>query len=88
MVYRRPDVAPAGSLSEEQRGAEVGLFCHGCGSVYPLHRAHHHGKPTYGKDHIAATCVHEGEEFDADATWWEPAFEVLDPAPSEAPTAS
>jgi hypothetical protein len=40
------------------------------------------GKAIYGKDHISAPCAHEGEAFDPDEGWWEPAVEVL-PAPPE-----
>jgi hypothetical protein len=81
MVYRRPDVAPSGQLAVERRGRQIGIFCHGCGSVYPLHRSIHRGKPVYGKDHISSPCAHEGEAFDSGESWWEPAVEIL-PAPS------
>ncbi len=56
----------------------VGRFCLACGSVYPRFADRHAGKPSYGKDHVASPCTHEGEEFDPAASWWEPAVEVLD----------
>ncbi len=80
MTYRTSMPAPASRVPEERRGRRVGTFCLACDSVYPLHRASHHGKPVYGRDHIAAPCSHEGEPFEEGARWWEPAIEVL-PAP-------
>lgn len=77
MVYRVPEAAPQSQLPEKRRGRIVGRFCHTCGSIYPLHRATHSGKPVYGKDHISSTCAHEGEKFDPSEPWWEPAVEVL-----------
>lgn len=90
MVYRIPDAAPRSQIAEERRGREVGRFCHTCGSIYPLHRSAHRGKPMYGKDHISSTCAHEGEVFDPAEPWWEPAVEVkaavpADPAEGTAP---
>lgn len=76
MVYRRPRVAPASSQQPERRGRVVGRFCRSCSSVYPLYARAHKGKPAYGKDHVASTCTHEGEDFTAGAAWWEPAVEV------------
>lgn len=73
--------APASQISDARRGRQVGIFCLECGSVYPLHRARHTGKPVYGKDHVSP-CVHEGDVFEPGEGWWEPAHEVL-PAPSE-----
>lgn len=77
MVYRVPQTAPLSQLTEQRRGRIVGRFCHTCGSIYPLHRATHSGKPVYGKDHISSTCAHEGESFEPSGPWWEPAVEVL-----------
>jgi len=77
MVYRIPHAAPASHLPEERRGRVVGRFCHLCGSIYPLHRDAHVGKPIYGKDHVASPCAHEGDAFVEGAAWWEPAVEVL-----------
>lgn len=82
MVYRTSMPAPAGQVPEARRGRTVGIFCLECGSVYPLHRTRHAGKPVYGRDHIAAPCAHEGEELAPGEPWWEPAVEVL-PAPAE-----
>lgn len=88
MVYRSPMPAPVSRVAEERRGREVGIFCLGCGNVYPLHRARHAGKPMYGKDHVSAPCSYEGEAFHPDEGWWEPAVEVLpalpEPEPAEA----
>lgn len=86
MVYRIPEAAPQSQIPEERRGRVTGRFCHGCGSIYPLHRAKHSGKSMYGKDHVSSTCAHEGEAFDPTESWWEPAVEVL-PAPPVAPAA-
>ena len=83
MTYRRLRVAPAGAVEEARRGRVLGRFCRSCGGVFPLHAARHRGKPAYGKDHVAAPCSHEGDEFEDGASWWEPAIEVL-PAPAEA----
>ena len=77
MVYRYPEAAPQSQIAEERRGRVVGRFCHTCGSIYPLHRSRHSGKPMYGKDHISSPCAHEGEVFDPTDSWWEPAVEVL-----------
>lgn len=81
MVYRTSMPAPVSQVAEERRGREVGLFCLECGSVYPLHRARHVGKAIYGKDHVSAPCAHEGEAFDPEEAWWEPAIDVV-PAPA------
>jgi hypothetical protein len=77
MVYRVPEAAPQSQVAEDRRGRIAGRFCHTCGSIYPLHRATHSGKPVYGKDHISSTCAHEGESFNRSEPWWEPAVEVL-----------
>lgn len=77
MAYRQPEAAPQSRIPEARRGRVAGRFCHTCGSIYPLHRSAHSGKPLYGKDHIASTCAHEGEAFQPAETWWEPAVEVL-----------
>jgi hypothetical protein len=76
MVYRAPRVAPASGLPPERRGKVVGRFCLTCSNVYPLYAPAHKGKPFYGKDHVATTCTHEGEEFSEGVAWWEPAVEV------------
>lgn len=83
MVYRAPHAAPASQLLEERRGPVVGRFCLVCASIYPLHRSRHTGRPVFGRDHIASPCAHEGEAFDPAESWWEPAVEVLPPAPAE-----
>ena len=77
MVYRHPHAAPQGRLPEERRGRVVGCFCTVCGSIYPLHRARHSGKPIYGRDHVASPCAHEGDAFQEGAGWWDYAVEVL-----------
>lgn len=84
MVYRKPPVAPASSLPPERRGEVNARFCKVCGEFYPLHRARHSGKPMYGRDHIAAPCAHQGDEFEPGAAWWESGVEVL-PPPAAAP---
>lgn len=84
MVYRVPQAAPMSQVAEEKRGRTIGRFCLVCGSIFPLHRGRHTGKPMYGKDHIAAPCAHEGERFDPGEPWWEPAVEVL-PVAAENP---
>lgn len=81
MVYRNPSAAPASQIPADRRGAVVGRFCKSCFESYPLHRARHHGKPLHGKDHVAAPCPHEGDEFLPGEDWWEPAVEVLPPPP-------
>lgn len=83
MVYRYPEAAPQSQIAEERRGRTVGRFCHTCGSIYPLHRSTHGGKPMYGKDHVSSTCAHEGEVFDPAEPWWEPAVEVKVAVPAE-----
>jgi len=82
-MYRVPEAAPESRLAAERRGAVVGRFCLACGNVYPKFSASHSGKPLYGKDHVAAPCSHEGDEFRHGEDWWEPAVEVL-PPPAEA----
>ncbi|MDX1385393.1 MAG: hypothetical protein R3190_17195 [Thermoanaerobaculia bacterium] len=82
MTYRTPSPAPRSRVAEERRGRTVGRFCHACGTVYPLHRGRHTGKPLYGKDHVSSTCAHEGEAFDAGEAWWEPAVDVLPVPPA------
>ena len=77
MAYRGSEAAPAGRVAEERRGRVVGRFCLACGSVYPLFTRRHRGKPSFGKDHVAAPCSHEGEAFESGAEWWQPAVEVL-----------
>jgi hypothetical protein len=84
MAYRGPEAAPESSIPPERRGRVVGRFCRSCSAVYRLHGARHRGKPIHGKDHVASTCAHEGEEFSPGDPWWEPAVEVLPPAPSPA----
>jgi hypothetical protein len=86
MVYRFPHAAPQGQLPEERRGRTIGRFCKVCGSLYPLHRPLHRGKPMYGRDHIASPCSHEGDAFEEGAAWWEPAVEVLPEAIAKADT--
>jgi hypothetical protein len=78
-MYRNPHPAPRSRVPAERRGATLGRFCLGCGSVYPKYRARHAGKPLAGKDHVASPCLHEGEPFEPGASWWEPAVEVLPP---------
>lgn len=77
MVYRHPHAAPRSRVSEERRGRVVGYFCTVCGSIYPLHRGRHAGKPIYGRDHVASPCAHEGDVFAPGADWWDYAVEVL-----------
>lgn len=84
MVYRTSMPAPESRVPEDRRGRVVGTFCLECGSVYPLHRARHVGKPVYGRDHISSPCAHEGDRFEPGEGWWESAIEVL-PAPAEEP---
>jgi hypothetical protein len=86
MTYRNPEAAPQSRIPAERRGRVVGRFCHVCATTYPLHRAAHSGKPLHGKDHVASPCAHEGDAFAAGADWWEPAVEVLPPAPAAAAT--
>jgi len=75
-MYRHIPSAPLSVLDAARRGRTVGRYCKACGAVYPALAPAHRGKPIYGRDHIAATCVHEGRRFD-DGDWWEPAVEVL-----------
>ena len=85
-MYRVPDPAPESQVAAERRGRVLGRFCRVCGSVYPIHRARHSGRPVYGKDHVASPCSHEGDVFEPGQQWWEPAVEVLaPPPPAEAP---
>ena len=88
MVFRAPRAAPQSRIAAARRGAVVGRFCHGCGSVYSIYRARHTGDPIHGRDHIASPCSHEGQEFTAGADWWEPAVEVLPPREDEEPQAA
>lgn len=88
MVYRKPTIAPASSLPAERRGAAVARFCKACGEFYPLHRSRHSGKPLYGKDHVAAPCAHQGDDFESGAAWWEPGVEALPPVAAPAPAAA
>jgi hypothetical protein len=90
MVYRVPNAVPQSQVAAERRGPAVGLFCRVCGSLYPLHRARHSGKPVHGRDHVASPCAHEGDAFAPGESWWEPAVEVLPapPAPPAEPGAS
>jgi hypothetical protein len=87
MAYRVPEAAPESQVPEERRGKVLGNFCLVCGSLYPLHRAKHSGKPVYGRDHISSPCAHEGEAFEAGAVWWQPGVEVLPPPPAAPATA-
>ncbi len=73
--------APESALAAERRGRVVGRFCRSCHSVYPLFAPRHVGKPSWGRDHVASSCSQEGREFVLGADWWEPAVEVLPPAP-------
>ena len=82
MSQHNPAWAPASTLPEERRGGVVGRFCRDCSSFYPLHAGRHKGKPSFGRDHVAAPCREEGRAFDEGATWWEPAVAVLAPAPT------
>ena len=86
MVYRFPHAAPQSQLPEERQGRTIGRFCRVCGSIYPLNRRHHRGKPMYGRDHIASPCTHEGEAFEPGENLWEPAVEVLPEAVQKAAT--
>lgn len=81
MVYRHPNAGPGSSMAEERRGRVVGRFCKTCGGVYALYAERHHGKPIYGKDHVSSPCTHEGDDFAAGETWWEPAIELLPESP-------
>ena len=81
MANRNPQAAPASKVPEERRGAVQGRFCTACGAVYALFSSWHKGKPLHGKDHISAPCAHEGDEFAAGESWWEPAVAVLPPPP-------
>jgi hypothetical protein len=85
MTYRGSEAAPASRVAEERRGRVVGRFCLSCGSVYPLFITRHRGKPSFGKDHVASPCSHEGELFATEVGWWEPAVEVLPRPPEEPP---
>jgi hypothetical protein len=75
-----PAWAPASTLPAERRGVVVGRFCRECSSFYPLHAGVHKGKPSFGRDHVSSTCTAEGRSFSEDASWWEPAVVVLEPA--------
>jgi hypothetical protein len=86
MVYRAPHAAPRNQIPEERQGRTIGRFCLVCGMIYPLQRARHSGRPMYGRDHIASPCAHEGEKFQAEAPWWQPAVEVLPEAIQQAET--
>ena len=76
-MYRHIPSAPASRLDPARRGQPVGRFCKGCHAIYPLLASVHRGKPAFGKDHIAATCSHEGQAFAEGADWWEWAVELL-----------
>jgi hypothetical protein len=88
MVYRVPATAPESQVPSDRRGRLMGHFCLVCATVYPLHRAVHHGKPVYGRDHIASPCAHEGDAFVPGEAWWEPAVEVLPAPPAAAAVAA
>ena len=79
--------APASSLPAERRGRTVARCCKGCASFYPLHAPLHAGKPSFGTDHVASTCVNEGRRFEEGQSWWEEGVEVL-PAPAPPPAAA
>ena len=81
MVLRVPRAAPASRIPEERRGHLLGRFCLGCNQVFSLQRRQHSGDPIYGRDHVASPCPYEGSVFEAGASWWEPAVEVLPPPP-------
>jgi len=83
-MYRQVNAAPYSMLPPERRGRELGRFCKGCASVYPLHAPRHHGKPMFGRDHVASPCAYEGRAFAPEAGFWEPAVEVLDAPPKTA----
>jgi len=85
-MYRHIESAPASTVAEERRGAVVGRFCRSCRAIYPRLARRHAGKPVYGRDHLATTCVHEAEAFAEGAEWWEPAVELL-PAAEPSPAA-
>ena len=85
-MNQMPPSAPESALPPERRGPVVGRFCRGCRAVYPRFAARHTGKPSFGRDHVSSPCAHEGTEFTADASWWEPAVEVL-PVPAAQPAA-
>lgn len=88
MAYRTPEAAPVEQIPEERRGRTLGRFCLVCGSLYPLHRTKHDGKPVYGRDHIASPCAHEGEVFEEGETWWQLGVQVLPAPPAPAPAAA
>jgi hypothetical protein len=88
MTYRNPEAAPASAIAPDRRGQVVGRFCKACWETYPPTRLRHRGKPLHGKDHVASPCAHEGDAFAAGADWWEPAVEVLPPAPAAAAAAT
>jgi hypothetical protein len=88
MVYQAPQIAPASQLEPERRGLATARFCRSCREFYPLHRGRHAGKALHGRDHISSPCIHHGDAFLEGADWWEPAVEVLPPAPVPAPIAA
>lgn len=87
MAYRQPAAAPESTVEAARRGARTGIFCRSCSEFFPLHRARHTGKPMHGRDHIAAPCAHEGDDFTPGESWWEPAVELL-PAVAPPPPAA
>lgn len=80
-MIHQPPSAPQSLIPPERRGAVVGRFCRVCQAVYPLHAARHSGKPSHGKDLVSSPCSYEGRPFETGADWWEPAVDVLPPAP-------
>ena len=84
MTIHRTPSAPSSQLPPERRGPAVGRACLRCGNVYSRFAPSHSGKPVQGKDHVDSPCSHEGQRFETQGTWWEPAVEVL-ASPEEVP---
>jgi hypothetical protein len=83
MVFRAPKAAPTSRVPDQRRGHVIGRFCHGCNQIFALQRRLHSGDPIQGRDHVASTCPYEGSTFEAGASWWELAVDIL-PAPAPA----
>jgi hypothetical protein len=88
MSYRQPPVAPESTVDPSRRGPRAGKFCRACSEFYPFLLNRHTGKPMHGRDHIAAPCAHEGDEFTPGETWWEPAVEIRPAAVAPPPPAA